>query len=163
MGEIETRFLQSQLPHRPYSLPLSSFHVSGPPKPAKGSDNIPREKRVEDLKSCKQFALHEQQCSKRRGYRYNGTKGNGIPQKRANKNLHFAETMKYTQVHSLPRFLEDGVPPPSGFISPLYYLLVILFVSVCTTYVRPAIDWYLVPEIHESREIAVLPMSTMDI
>lgn len=119
---------------------LSRFEQGGAPKPAKGSDNIPREKRVEDLKSCKQFALHEQQYSKRRGYRYNGTKGNGIPQKRANKNLHIAETMKHTQVHSLPRFLEDGVPPPRSFISPLYYFLVILFVSVCTTYVRPAID-----------------------
>lgn len=53
-------------------------------------------------------------------------------------------------------------PPPRSFISPLYYLLVFYsqtLYNVCATLV---IDWYLVPEIYESKEIAVFPMSTMD-
>lgn len=44
---------------RSYSLPLSSFHVWNKtgPKPAKGSDNIPGEKR-EDLKSVPNNSLY---------------------------------------------------------------------------------------------------------
>lgn len=85
---------------------------------------------MEDLKSVPNNSLYTTgtifQETEEEKYRYNGTKGTGIPQKRANKNLHFAETMKYTQVHSLyARFLEDGaLLPPRSFISPLYYSLV---------------------------------------
>ena len=118
---------------------------------------------MEDLKSVPNNSLYTTgtifQETEEEKYRYNGTKGTGIPQKRANKNLHFAETMKYTQVHSLyARFLEDGaLLPPRSFISPLYYSLV--FCSQ-TLY---AIDRYLRSwNIHESSEIAVFPMSTMD-
>lgn len=72
-------FLRSlrQQHHRFYSFLFSSFHVSNKTcKPAKKPNNIPREKRVEDLKSSKQFALHDRflrdgvslQCHK--GQRY---------------------------------------------------------------------------------------------
>lgn len=72
-------FLRSlrQQHHRLYSFLFSSFHVSNKTcKPAKKPNNIPREKRVEDLRSSKQFALHDRfprdrvslQCHK--GQRY---------------------------------------------------------------------------------------------
>lgn len=53
-------------------------------------------------------------------------------------------------------------PPPRSFISPLYYLLVFYSQTLYNACATLVIDWYLVPEIYESKEIAVFPMSTMD-
>lgn len=54
------------------------------------------------------------------------------------------------------------LPPPRSFISPLYYLLVFYSQTLYNACATLVIDWYLVPEIYESKEIAVFPMSTMD-
>lgn len=111
-------------------------------------------------------------------YRYNATKGNGIPQKRANKNLHFTETLNTCalRIHSLPISTIWSLLC-SSFISSLYRVLrfvLYLFEHAYKTWHRPnpvhdtsdrererkEIEFLSVPVLDDSRSYMVVKKDT---
>lgn len=149
---------------RSYSLPLSSFHVWNKAEAGKRIWQYSSRKaggRLEKFQTIR--STRPVVFSKRRGrgwYRYNGTKGNGIPQKRANKNLHFTETMKYTQVHSLHRFLEDGALLPPRVVLFHRSIICSYFIRLCVY--NPVSIGISFLKYTNRKKLQLFPMSTMD-
>ena len=117
--------------HRRALFGLVSRAFAFQTRPGHGQRDLtifPEKSEWKNLESSKQFALHDR-TSARTEVSLQCHKGaNGIPQKRANKNLHFTETLN-TPAFILHRFLRDL----QSLSLSLSHLLILLF-PLCAAY-----------------------------